>query len=171
MSNDPPNDQPNDPPSLFVAPDPVEVKKTNKQPKPTAHRIPDDWTLDAELERWCLERFDVDATDVTLEAEAFVDYWQAADGRNARKRDWRAAFRTWVRRSWERKRRPEPKPVAEGGNGRPRVDAEGFPISRPPPSDVQLVLYGPAKTTGELATADELAELRATMASALRGPT
>lgn len=35
--------------------------------------------------------------DQRLEFEKFTDYWRAASGQRARKRDWVAAYRTWIR--------------------------------------------------------------------------
>jgi hypothetical protein len=34
-----------------------------------------------------------------LETENFIDYWRSASGANARKLDWVAAWRNWMRKS------------------------------------------------------------------------
>lgn len=66
------------------------------QPKPRARdtRIPDDWTLTEPLRAFARER--TPWTSPEALAEAFTTYWQAAGGKTALKRNWDAAFRTWV---------------------------------------------------------------------------
>lgn len=57
-------------------------------------RIPDGWRPSEAGRAYAAERgCDPDAT-----ADAFIDWWSAANGPNAVKRDWDAAFRTWCRR-------------------------------------------------------------------------
>jgi hypothetical protein len=63
---------------------------------PRAHRLSIDWQpraltgLAAEAASgWGLERYQ-------RELEKFRDHWAAASGRNAIKRDWDAAWRTWI---------------------------------------------------------------------------
>ncbi|NMV37227.1 hypothetical protein [Ralstonia insidiosa] len=68
-------------------------------PRTTASRLPDDWTLSKALGDWALqERPDWTAEHVRKVAEQFRDHWHAQGGANARKVDWAAAWRTWVRR-------------------------------------------------------------------------
>ena len=43
------------------------------------------------------ERPDLSAEDVRREAECFADYWHAKAGADARKADWLATWRNWVR--------------------------------------------------------------------------
>ncbi len=57
-------------------------------------RIPSDWRPSDAGRAYAAERgLDPDST-----ADAFIDWWSAANGPNAIKRDWDAAFRTWCRR-------------------------------------------------------------------------
>lgn len=67
-------------------------------------RLPDDWTPDEACRRY--------AQGLGLEpdrvSEDFRDYWHAAAGSKAVKRDWSATWRTWCRREAERARRPNP---------------------------------------------------------------
>jgi hypothetical protein len=63
-------------------------------------RLPDDWALDDDLLAWSMnERPDWDRDRVQREVDTFRDYWKAASGQNARKRDWSAAWRIWLRRA------------------------------------------------------------------------
>lgn len=51
--------------------------------------LPEEWRL------WCLEeRIDLNPARVW---ESFHDYWIAASGQRARKRNWFATWRNWVR--------------------------------------------------------------------------
>jgi hypothetical protein len=77
-----------------------------KIPKEAAHgqrsksgtRLPDAWRPSPAERDYAADRgLDPDAT-----ADAFCDWWSAANGANAVKRDWAAAFRTWCRHQIER---------------------------------------------------------------------
>jgi hypothetical protein len=49
---------------------------------------------------WALaERTDLTADDVRREAACFADHWRGKAGADARKADWEATWRNWVRRS------------------------------------------------------------------------
>ncbi|MFX3545051.1 hypothetical protein [Ralstonia mannitolilytica] len=64
-----------------------------------AARLPLDWVLPKALGDWALqERPDWTAEHVRKVADQFRDHWHAQGGANARKVDWAAAWRTWVRR-------------------------------------------------------------------------
>ncbi|MBN6210645.1 hypothetical protein JYK21_29640 [Ralstonia pickettii] len=64
-----------------------------------ASRLPQDWVLPKQLGDWALqERPDWTAEHVRKVADQFRDHWHAQGGANARKVDWAAAWRTWVRR-------------------------------------------------------------------------
>lgn len=59
-------------------------------------RLPEDWVLPKEWGEWALaEGFD----EATIRAEAakFRDYWISRAGAQARKRDWQATWRNWMR--------------------------------------------------------------------------
>ncbi|TDS74392.1 hypothetical protein [Comamonas sp. JUb58] len=83
-----------------------------KKPKPapaTATRLPDDWTLLKAWGDWALrERPDMTPEDVRREADCFADHWRAKAGANAKKLDWAATWRNWIRRS------DGPKPAFRG---------------------------------------------------------
>lgn len=67
---------------------------------PAASRLPADWTLPEDWAAWAeQERPDLGADGVRREGDCFADYWHAKAGANARKADWLATWRNWVRRA------------------------------------------------------------------------
>ena len=62
-----------------------------------AHRIPDDFSIDAQLRSWGRERGFNDAQIDEMTA-SFVRHWQSKAGRDATKLDWRKAWQNWVGR-------------------------------------------------------------------------
>jgi hypothetical protein len=77
------------------------------KPDPRGCHLPADWTLDAEDERFAAS-LGLGRDVVAAEAAKFRDYWHGAAGQNARKRDWRAAWRNWIRKSVEYRARGSP---------------------------------------------------------------
>ena len=71
-----------------------------KKPKTaTATRLPDDWTLLKAWGDWALKaRPDMTPEDVRREADCFADFWRAKAGADAKKMDWAATWRNWIRR-------------------------------------------------------------------------
>lgn len=64
-----------------------------------ASRLPTDWLLPKTWGDWALlERPDWNADQVRKVAEQFRDHWLAKGGADARKADWEATWRNWVRR-------------------------------------------------------------------------
>lgn len=61
----------------------------------TATRLPADFTVTPEMVAWA--RANVPHVDGKRETEQFIDHWNAASGAKARKLDWTAAWRTWMR--------------------------------------------------------------------------
>ena len=87
------------------APKPSEPSRTIKNRQRGARekrgtRLPDDFTVTAEMVAWARER--VPNVDGRWETEKFVNYWRAASGATAVKRDWVAAWRTWMLKAAER---------------------------------------------------------------------
>lgn len=78
--------------------DAVKKEKVPASPSPKrnqANYLPDDFELtDARRQVAVKERVDPDRTFA-----AFCDYWRAASGARARKRDWDATWRNWCRRA------------------------------------------------------------------------
>lgn len=65
-----------------------------------ATRLPDGWVLPKAWGEWALsERPDFTEADVRREAACFADHWHAKAGADARKVDWQATWRNWVRRA------------------------------------------------------------------------
>ena len=78
------------------------IESRDAPAKPSPQRgsyIDPDWQPNERLKEWFYET--TGGTDLELETEVydFVTYWSAESGQRARKRDWSAAFRTWVQRS------------------------------------------------------------------------
>jgi hypothetical protein len=91
-------------------PDPKDKDKEQTPPRPSgsvppkgakrATRIPEDFTVTLDMIAWA--RDEVPGVDGKRETAKFIDYWTAASGANARKRDWKAAWRNWMRQADER---------------------------------------------------------------------
>ncbi len=79
---------------------------------PTGTRLPEGWMLPKAWGEWALsERNDLTADDVRREGACFADYWHGKAGADARKADWEATWRNWIRRA-------DGQPAAKGGPSR-----------------------------------------------------
>ena len=77
---------------------------TPKAKDKRATRLPDDWVLPKSWGEWAMGEFPAMTADaVRKEAEVFADHWHAEGGQKARKLDWLATWRNWIRRHNERK--------------------------------------------------------------------
>jgi hypothetical protein len=87
---------------------PIEVtKEVTKEERRRASRLPSDWQPSAEDLAYCrTKRPDLVVADV---AEDFRDHWISAPDDRAKKTDWAATWRTWVRRQHQ-KTKPTAKP-------------------------------------------------------------
>jgi hypothetical protein len=75
-------------------------------------RIPDDFTVTPDMITWA--RKNTPGVNVENETERFIDHWRADDTPRARKRDWVAAWRTWMRRAVDYQTvRPSPNGLVE----------------------------------------------------------
>jgi hypothetical protein len=72
---------------------------------PRATRLPVDWSPSSEDIAFAGTL--IDAARIPFEADTFRDHWRAANGPPAVKRDWSAAWRNWVRRATDMRRRKE----------------------------------------------------------------
>jgi len=88
--------------SIDIKPKPNGLGKSDNGDNETkiAHRLPADWQPTPEMLTWANTEFP--AVDSRLETDNFKDYWAAEGGAKARKLDWCAAWRNWIRRSAER---------------------------------------------------------------------
>lgn len=69
-------------------------------------RLPEDWKLPKKWGDWALKEFPVLIdTEVRAQAATFADYWHAKAGKDARKLDWEAVWRNWIRRHMEQRGR------------------------------------------------------------------
>jgi hypothetical protein len=88
----------------------AEAKKEKTPPSPAgsappkggklATRIPDDFTVTLDMVAWA--RDEVPGVDGKRETAKFIDYWTAASGAKARKVNWVAAWKYWMRQADER---------------------------------------------------------------------
>ena len=70
------------------------------EPKATGTRLSPDWVLPKSWGEWALTE-GATHDHIYRESEKFRDYWIAQAGKSARKADWLATWRNWVRRSLE----------------------------------------------------------------------
>lgn len=68
------------------------------RPDPKGSRLPAEWTLPADWRSYASEK---GCADPDREAEKFRDHWHAKAGKDARKADWFAAWRTWIGKAAE----------------------------------------------------------------------
>lgn len=66
---------------------------------PNGTRLPEPFEPDEELLVWA--KANHPTIDALAQTEAFVDYWRAKPGQAGRKLDWRATWRTWIRKANE----------------------------------------------------------------------
>lgn len=82
-----------------ASPDLEPRKPPPSSDKAKGTRLPLGWVLPKRWGDWALqERQDLTAEDVRSEAECFADHWHSKAGADARKVDWEATWRNWVRR-------------------------------------------------------------------------
>ena len=87
-------------------------------PAPRATALPADWSLPADYLQWALtDRPDWTDSHAKLTAQIFADYWHGKGGKDARKADWFATWRNWVRRENSLTSKPKPAPAPSKHNG------------------------------------------------------
>lgn len=74
-----------------------EQEKKEHGASPHGSRLPADWKLPDDLRAWARQ----ERTDLNIDREAasFADYWHGVAGAKARKTDWPATWRNWIRRA------------------------------------------------------------------------
>lgn len=83
-------------------------------------RLPDDFTVTAEMVAWAREY--CPHVDGKRETEKFTDYWQAKAGRDATKLDWAKTWKNWMRTAEEQApRRARASPPAPESTGAQRA--------------------------------------------------
>lgn len=93
-------------------PNPLIHQSTNPEKRkiasPNGSRLPAEWVLPRSWGEWAeQERPDL---DIRREAASFADYWHGVAGAKARKADWQATWRNWIRKADGIRRRAEQKP-------------------------------------------------------------
>jgi len=68
------------------------------KPDPRGTRLPDDWTPSPALLAWAESEA---IPNVQRQTDRFRDYWRGRAGKDARKSDWDATWRNWMRKSAE----------------------------------------------------------------------
>jgi len=92
--------------------------------------LPDGWQLPKSWGEWALtERPDLTEADVRREAAQFADYWHAKAGGDARKADWEATWRNWIRKGEEFRRQ----------KNRNLPAARASPVASAPNADAQWI--------------------------------
>jgi len=77
---------------------PAPALQSPTTPAARGSRLPKEWRLPKLWGEWALkERPGWTADKVRLEADKFRDHWHAKAGKDARKTDWEATWRNWVR--------------------------------------------------------------------------
>lgn len=102
---------------------PDEPKGSAAEKLPRGTRLPADWTLPEPWRAWALQAGMPPAT-VDAQVETFRDYWHARAGPGARKVDWQATWRNWVRR-WRELQHAKGRGGGHdggGASGRSRTD-------------------------------------------------
>lgn len=146
--------------ALFDAPDakPADPpgKKTAKRTPQHPHRIPDDFAVRPDMVAWAAKKTPL--VDWPSETERFVDHWIAAV-KNDFKRNWDAAWRTWMRNTQDR--------LVERGVTRPWT-ARAPDASQPPGTSIAVRNHQPRQSTAGAryqAGMDLAAQLDAEMAA------
>lgn len=95
---------------------PIPLRGLVPQPSGKGAYLDPGWYPKPEALVWATDKLGSTERALT-ELQKFRDYWAAASGQAARKRDWDAAFRVWCSKAAEFERRPPP-----GGRAPPRRD-------------------------------------------------
>lgn len=90
------------------------LKPPRKSADPPASRLPADWQPTPDLIDFALNE-GLTHDDVRRELGKFRDHWASATGARARKSDWSACWRNWVRKAAEDRARTASR--SPGGNG------------------------------------------------------
>lgn len=85
-------------PSLSVLPSSSPALPSPPAPA-KATRLPEPFMLTAEMREWGQREYP--GVDLRAETAKFVDHWRAQGGARARKVDWSAAWRNWIRKAAE----------------------------------------------------------------------
>lgn len=79
----------------------IKKEKSSKKEKSRGTRLPEDWDLESEDGQWAMKEFGMSREAVLHEVDKFRDYWHGKAGQAARKVDWIATWRNWIRNKHE----------------------------------------------------------------------
>jgi hypothetical protein len=114
------------------------TKTTTSSRRRTATRLPEDFQPDEKMRAWFAAEKLGQIIDGRMEHDQFCDYWRAEAGTRARKLDWAACWRRWMRTAAERAGRGPGRAVALPPSGRPNaMDPMGAPY-RPSTTDQRI---------------------------------
>jgi len=105
-----------DPSSQFsVLSSQVDQKQDQKPERasPNGSRLPIDWVLPDDYRAWCEAKHP--EIDPDGEAEKFADHWHAKAGKDARKTDWLATWRNWLRTDFPKAMKARAGPSVQAG--------------------------------------------------------
>lgn len=116
----------------------VERKTKRGERLPESFRLPSTWG------QWAMrEQPTWTADHVRREAEKFADYWHAASGQQASKRNWGATWRNWVRKAGPMRedQKAEAHTVSQSVERTRQMlrEREAVPVSKPPAEILALV--------------------------------
>lgn len=103
--------------------------KPPRSPTKAGSFLPADWEPDAAAIQFALNE-GLTNDDVRRELGRFRDYWASATGARARKSDWPACWRNWIRRAAENLGRPAGRSGGDGGGGGRNGRAPDRPAGR-----------------------------------------
>lgn len=91
-------------------------QKQDQKPErasPSGSRLPIDWVLPDDYRAWCEAKHP--EIDPDGEAEKFADHWHAKAGKDARKTDWLATWRNWLRTDFPKAMKARAGPSVQAG--------------------------------------------------------
>lgn len=84
---------------LTLIPD-IDGAENSAPKKQNGTALPKDWVLPNAWGKWAIENSTMNAQQIRAEAEKFKDHWHAnANQAKAKKADWEATWRNWIRNS------------------------------------------------------------------------
>lgn len=108
-------------PVTVLEPKANQHQKTSSSGGARGARIPDDFAVAPEMAEWARKHVPglIDAGRGKSETDKFIDHFRSASGANARKVDWVAAWRNWMRRADDEFVQPPGSPGRPGNGYRP----------------------------------------------------
>lgn len=111
-------------------------------------RLPATFELTDEMLRWAWAEERMEGDRCRRETANFIDHWQSSSGANARKRDWLAAWRKWMRKASDdgRNRKEHPQVQRNGIHEAARANLDR--VRRGENGDPMSEVFGRTGSTG-----------------------